>query len=248
VVLDPFVTAQFLGIVGSTLNGEAVLKGRSLFANRLDDEVAASQITLIDDATNPLAYTASEVDGEGLATRRKALIEGGVLRQFVHSAYSGRRSGAASTGNAVRGGFKGTPGCGCLALSLLPGTRTQADLVKGIDDGVLIQMVTGLHSGVNPISGDFSTGASGLLIHGGELAGPVKEFTIASTLQRMLTEVVEVGNGIALALRHLALRVAHRHCPMRRSEVEVAARRPQPGGRAALIPGRPRARSAGSRR
>lgn len=197
VVLDPFVTAQFLGIVGSTLNGEAVLKGRSLFADRLDDQVAAPFLTLVDDATNPLAYTAGEVDGEGLATRRKALIEDGVLRQFVHTSYSGRRAGTASTGNAVRGGFKGTPGCGCLALSLAPGTRPQAELVKGISDGVLVQMVTGLHSGVNPISGDFSTGASGLLIKNGELAGPVKEFTIASTLQRMLTDVVEIGSDVA---------------------------------------------------
>ncbi len=196
VVLDPFVAAQFLGIVGSTLNGEAVLKGRSLFANRLGDEVANPLVTLVDDATNPLAYTASEVDGEGLATRRNVLIDNGVLRQYVHSSYSGRRSGSASTGNAVRGGFKGTPGCGCLALSLAPGKRSQADLVRGIDDGVLIQMVTGLHSGVNPISGDFSTGASGLLIRNGELAGPVKEFTIASTLQRMLTDVVEVGGDV----------------------------------------------------
>lgn len=196
VVLDPFVTAQFLGIVGSTLNGEAVLKGRSLFADRLDDQVAAPFLTLVDDATNPLAYTAGEVDGEGLATRRKALIENGVLRQFVHTSYSGRRAGTASTGNAVRGGFKGTPGCGCLALSLAPGTRPQAELVKGISDGVLVQMVTGLHSGVNPISGDFSTGASGLLIKNGELAGPVKEFTIASTLQRMLTDVVEIGSDL----------------------------------------------------
>jgi PmbA protein len=196
VVLDPFVAAQFIGIVGSTLNGEAVLKGRSLFANRLGDEVANPLVTLVDDATNPLAYTASEVDGEGLATRRNVLIDRGVLQQYVQSSYSGRRSGGASTGNAVRGGFKGTPGCGCLALSLAPGTRSQADMVRGIDDGVLIQMVTGLHSGVNPISGDFSTGASGLLIRNGELAGPVKEFTIASTLQRMLTDVVEVGGDL----------------------------------------------------
>ena len=196
VVLDPFVSAQLLGIIGSTLNGESVLKGRSLFADRLGDQVAATVVTLVDDATNPLAYTASEVDGEGLATRRNVLLEAGVLRQFVHSSYSGRRSGGASTGNAVRGGFKGTPGCGCLALSLVPGSRSQAELVRSIDDGVLIQMVSGLHSDVNPISGDFSTGASGLLIRNGELAGPVKEFTIASTLQRMLTDVLEVGGDL----------------------------------------------------
>jgi PmbA protein len=196
VVLDPFVTAQFLGVLSATLNGESVLKGRSLFANRVGEQVAAPLVTLVDDATNPLAFSASPLDGEGLATRRTVLIDGGVLQGFVQSSYSGRRSGTASTGNATRGGFKSTPGCGCLALSLTPGARPQVDLVADIDDGVLIQMVQGLHSGVNPVSGDFSTGASGLLISGGELGAPVREFTIGSTIQRMLQDVVEIGGDV----------------------------------------------------
>ena len=68
--------------------------------------------------------------------------------------------------------------------------------MAGIDDGVLIQQVAGIHSGVNPVSGDFSTGASGLLIAGGTLGGPVREFTIASTIQRMLKDVAEVGGDV----------------------------------------------------
>ena len=101
-----------------------------------------------------------------------------------------------STGNAVRGGFNGTPGVGCLALSLAPGTRTQEELIADVDDGVLVQSVQGLHSGVNPISGDFSTGAAGLLITNGAVGAPVREFTIASTLQRMLLDIVEVGGDV----------------------------------------------------
>ncbi len=196
VVLDPYVTAQFLGVISSTLNGEAVLKGRSLFANRLGEQVADSRFTLVDDPTNPLAYTATEVDGEGLAARRNVLIENGVLQKFVQSSYSGRRSGLASTGNAVRGGFRGTPGCGCLAMQLVPGERRQPEIIAGIDCGVLIQSVQGLHSGVNSISGDFSTGAGGRMIRNGELAEPVREFTIASTLQRMLLDVLEIGGDV----------------------------------------------------
>ncbi|HWC66871.1 MAG TPA: TldD/PmbA family protein [Acidimicrobiales bacterium] len=196
VVLDPFVTAQLLRVMSATLNGEAVSKGRSFFAGRLGEVVASPLFTLVDDPTNPLAYTASEVDGEGLGTRRNVLVEAGVLQMFVQSAYSARRAGTVSTGNAVRGGFSGPPRCGCLALSLAPGTKQQAALVAGVDDGLLVQSVQGLHSGVNPVSGDFSTGASGLLIRGGELGAPVKEFTIASTLQRMLLDVVEVGGDV----------------------------------------------------
>jgi PmbA protein len=153
-------------------------------------------VTLIDDPTNPQAYTATDVDGEGLAARRNVLIDNGVLRQFVHNSYSARRAGTVSTGNATRGGFAATPGVGCLALSLVPGTRSQAELVADVDDGLLVQQMQGLHSGVNPISGDFSTGAAGLLISNGEVGRPVREITIASTLQRMLLDIVEIGGDI----------------------------------------------------
>ena len=196
IVLDPLVTAQLLSIVASTLNGEAVVKGRSLFKDRLGDEVAPAFVTLVDDPTNPLAYTAADVDGEGLAARRNPLIEDGVLRQFTHNSYSARRAGTVSTGNATRGGFSGTPGVGALALSLVPGTRSQDELIADIDDGLLVQSVSGIHSGVNPISGDFSTGAAGLMIRDGGVAEPVREFTIASTLQRMLHDIVEIGGDL----------------------------------------------------
>ncbi len=196
VVLDPWVTAQLLGIVGHTLTGESVLKGRSMFAERLGEEVATGSITLLDDATNPEAFTASMVDGEGLATRATPLISDGVLTGFLHNSYSGRRSGSASTGSAVRAGFKGAPGVGAHALALAPGDRSQADLVADIDDGFLVQGVAGLHSGVNPVSGDFSTGAEGLRIRNGEVAEPVREVTIASTIQRLLQDVVAIGNDV----------------------------------------------------
>ncbi|MEY3266452.1 MAG: hypothetical protein RJA15_898, partial [Actinomycetota bacterium] len=144
VVLDPMVTAQFLGIIGSTLNGESVVKGRSLFATRLGEVVASPLITLVDDPTDSRAYSASEIDSEGLAARRNVLIKDGVLQMFVHSSYSARRAGTKSTGNAVGGGV------GCIALQLAPGTQTQEELIAGIEEGVLIQSVQGLHSGVNP--------------------------------------------------------------------------------------------------
>ena len=195
VVLDPMVTAQFIGIIGSTLSGEAVLKGRSLFADRLGELVAATSITLVDDPTEVQAFTAAEADGEGLATRRNVLIEDGRLNMFIQNSYTGRRLGTASTGNAVRG-YASTPSVSTIALALAPGERQQEAMIADLDNGVLIQGVSGLHSGVNPISGDFSTGADGLRIRDGELAEPLREFTIGSTLQRMLLDVIEVGGDL----------------------------------------------------
>jgi PmbA protein len=196
VVLDPWVTAQLLGILGHTLTGEAVQKGRTPFADRLAELVASPQVTLVDDPTDERSFTATAVDGEGLATRRNELISGGVLGGFVHDALTARRAGSASTGCAVRGGLARTPSVGCRSLALVPGSMSQVELVAAVGEGVLVQDVAGLHSGVNPVSGDFSTGAEGLRITGGALAEPLREFTIASTLQRMLTDVSHVGSDL----------------------------------------------------
>ena len=111
------------GCVASALSGEALVKGRSFFAGRVGEPVAAPTVTLVDDPTDPRAFGAATHDGEGLACRRNVLIEGGVLRKFVFDTVSARRAGAVSTGSAVRGGFAGTPSAGCRALVLAPGSR-----------------------------------------------------------------------------------------------------------------------------
>ncbi|HET9733247.1 MAG TPA: TldD/PmbA family protein [Acidimicrobiales bacterium] len=196
VVFDKRVTTTLLGIVASTFSGEAVLKGRSLFADRLGDNVAASSVTLVDDPTLAEAFGASRYDGEGLASRRNVLIRSGVADHFLYDSYSGRRAGAAPTGSAVRAGFKSGPGVGHRAVYLVPGDKDAEQIMREVGNGLLVQSVIGVHSGVNPVSGDFSVGVEGLMIRDGELAEPVREATIASTLQRMLLDVSHVGNDM----------------------------------------------------
>jgi PmbA protein len=192
VVFEPRLAAVLLGIAGGTLTGERVLKGRSPFADRVGERIASPLVTLVDDPTDQRSFGAVPFDGEGLATRRNVLLEQGVLRGFLHNTYSGRRAGTASTGSAVRG-YASTPGVGCQALALAPGEGTLDELIGAVDRGLLVQSLTGLHSGVNPVSGDFSVGAEGLMIRGGALAEPVREVTIASTLQRLLLDIRAVG-------------------------------------------------------
>lgn len=194
-VLEPRMAATLLGVVAGTLNGESVLKGRSPFADRIGERIASPLLTLVDDPTDPRSLGADTHDGEGLATRRVPLIEGGVLQGFLHNTMTGRRAGVPSTASAVRG-FRSTPSVGAQALAISPGAGTLDELVAGVDHGVLVQSMTGLHSGVNPVSGDFSVGVEGLMIRGGERAEPVREATVASTLQRLLLEVAAVGGEI----------------------------------------------------
>jgi PmbA protein len=196
VVFDPRVVSTLLSVVASSLSGEAVVKGRSFFAGRIGEAVANAAVTLVDDPTDVRAFSASSHDGEGLACRRNVLIADGTLRMFVYDTVSAKRAKTQSTGSAVRGGFAGTPTAGCRALVLTPGTRGAAEIMATVGEGLYVQSVTGIHSGVNPVSGDFSVGAEGLMIRGGALAEPVREVTVASTLQRMLQAVVEIGNDV----------------------------------------------------
>ncbi len=198
VVFDRRAASTLLSVISSALSGEAVAKGRSFFAGRLGEQVGTSAVTLVDDPTDPRAYGASAYDAEGLACRRNVLIDGGRLFGFLYDTVSGSRAGAASTGSAVRGGFAGTPGPGCRALTLAPGTEgtDEAAVLAAVGEGIFVQSMTGVHSGVSPISGDFSVGAEGLVIRNGIFAEPVREITVASTMQRMLQSLVVVGADV----------------------------------------------------
>ena len=198
VVFDRRVATTLLSVVSSALSGEAVAKGRSFFAGRIGEVVGDAALTLVDDPTDPRAYGAASYDAEGLACRRNVLIDRGVLRAFLYDTVSASRAGVASTGSAVRGGFAGTPGPGCRALTLAPGPEgyDEDGVLAAVGEGVFVQSMTGVHSGVNPISGDFSVGAEGLMIRNGRLAEPVREITVASTLQRILQSLVAVGADV----------------------------------------------------
>lgn len=193
VVLDPTVAASFIGLVGRGLSAGAVQRGRSPFAGRVGDEVAGEALTLHDDGLDPEGFASSPIDAEGVPRRRTALVEGKALRTYLYDTYTARRGDAASTGNASRAGYRSQPSVSTSNLIVSPGSLSFRELLSEAGDGVLVTDVAGLHSGVNPVSGVFSVGASGRAIRGGELAEPLREFTIASDLVSMLRAVRAVG-------------------------------------------------------
>ncbi|MEM7273973.1 MAG: TldD/PmbA family protein [Actinomycetota bacterium] len=194
-VLDPHQAATVLGLIGGTLTGDRVLKGRSPFVDRIGETIAAPALSFLDDPTDPASLGADSHDGEGLACRPVPLVADGVLQGFLHDSYTGRRSGAGSTGSAIRG-TRGLPSPGLHALSVRPGEGSLDELIADVEEGLLVFSLAGLHSGVNPVSGDFSVGVEGRMIRNGELAEPINECTIASTLQRLLLDVKAVGGTV----------------------------------------------------
>jgi PmbA protein len=199
VILDPFAASNFLGVLAGALNADNVLKGRSLFADMVGQEVGAPAFTLLDDGRRADGPGACPFDGEGVPSGRTELFTGGVLNGFLHSTYTARRAGNGqrSTGNAKRGGYKGAPGVGTSNFFVEAGDRSFDALLAEAGGGVLIMDVSGVHSGANPISGEFSVGATGRRIGAdGSLGEPLREMTIASTLPEMLQGVRAVGNDL----------------------------------------------------
>ena len=194
VVMDPFVTASVLGVIGSVLTGEAVQKKRSMFAGREGERVAGAQVNLLDDGIHPEGLATAPFDGEGVPTRQTGLIKNGILQAFLYDAYSGRKDGRISTGNGSRGTYRSQPHVSPTNLRLLGGGVTPADMLADVDLGFYVMDVTGMHSGVNPVSGDFSVGATGRLIRSGNLSEPVREVTIAGNLLAMLDTIKKIGN------------------------------------------------------
>ena len=193
VVLDPTVAASFIALIGRGLTASSVQRGRSPFAERLGDEVANQVLALHDDGLDPDGFASAPFDAEGVPRRRTALIEGSTLRTFLYDTYTANRGEAASTGNASRSGYRSQPSVSASNLIVAPGELSFAGLLREAGEGVLVTDVAGLHSGVNPVSGVFSVGASGCVIRDGELAEPLREFTIASDLVSMLRAVRAVG-------------------------------------------------------
>jgi PmbA protein len=193
VVLDATVAASFVGLLGGGLSAKAVQRGRSPLAGRLGQEVASTVFTLHDDGREPSGPASAPFDGEGVPRRRTALIEGGRLRSYLYDTYSANREGGASTGSAARGSYRSLPSVSTSNLVVAPGSHSFEELLAQAGEGVFVDDVAGLHSGANPVTGVFSVGASGRMIRGGQLAEPVREFTIAGELVAMLGAVSAAG-------------------------------------------------------
>ncbi|NLC77635.1 MAG: TldD/PmbA family protein, partial [Clostridia bacterium] len=161
---------------------------------KLGTQVCSSFISIIDDGALPGAIMSAPFDGEGVSTGRTALIEKGTLKNFLHNSYTATKDGVTSTGNAVRS-FKSTPEVGTTNFFIEAGSVSRDELLSGIEQGFYVTEVMGMHT-ANPISGDFSVGASGLWIEKGKLTKAVRGVAIAGNLLSLLEQVDCVADDL----------------------------------------------------
>ncbi len=194
VIFDPNVARSLIGGIITAINGERVLQGASFLKDFLNTQFASPLLTIIDDGTRPKSMGSAPFDGEGVPTVKNVLVEKGFLRSFIYNTQAAKRAGVKSTGNASRGGFSSLPGIGTHSIYLLPGNSPVNEIIAATKKGLLLREVTGY--GIDPVSGNFSGGASGLWIVNGEIAHPVKGVTIAGKATDILKAIDMMGNDI----------------------------------------------------
>jgi PmbA protein len=198
IVFAPEVARSLLGSVFEAASGDSIWRHASFLAGRLGEQIAASNLTIVDDNAMLLpggagGFGSSPFDGEGLPSLRTVVVEHGVLRNYLLNTYTARKLGMKSTHNASRG-LAGTPGIGCGNLYLEPGSLTPEEIIAGVPAGLYVTGLMGF--GVNVVTGDYSRGATGLWIENGVLTHAVEEVTIASNLAEMLKNVTAIGNDL----------------------------------------------------
>jgi PmbA protein len=179
VVLDPRVGGGLIGALLGAMAGPSIARKTSFLLGREEEQLFAPGIAIVDDPHRRRGLKSKPFDGEGVATRRRALVEDGRLTGWLLNAASAAQLGLAVTGHATRG-IGGSPGTGATNVHLEPGPLSPAELIADIAQGLYVTEMIG--QGVNPVTGDYSRGASGFVIEKGEIARPVAEITIAGNL------------------------------------------------------------------
>jgi len=197
VIVDSMVAAEFMEIFAASLSSENVQKGKSLLSGRLGKKVLSQTINIIDSGLIPGKLGSRPVDDEGVSSREKTLIKEGILQGFLYNTYTAKKDGVTSTGNAVRSGFSGLPFVGISNIYIEAVSRSDVmnlgQLFKLVGKGIYVTDAMGIHL-VNPVSGEFSLGVSGLWIEDGEIQFPVKETVISGNLLSLFERVEAVGD------------------------------------------------------
>ncbi|MGE5616355.1 MAG: metalloprotease PmbA [Bacillota bacterium] len=184
ILFEANIAGSLLGHFVSAASGSSLYRHSSFLEGRLDTPVFAPQVDILEDPHRPGEMASAFFDAEGVATEPRGIVEGGVLKGWFLSTYSARKLGLRTTGNA--GGNHN--------LILRPGKLDLDGLVKKMGRGFLVTELMG--QGVNPVTGDYSRGASGFWVEGGEIRFPVEEVTIAGNLRSMFGSIVDVGSDV----------------------------------------------------
>lgn len=196
VIIENRIFADIISAFSPVFSGENVQKGLSLLKNKVGSKIASELLTIVDDPFLKDGFATRAFDDEGTPTRVNKIIDKGRLNTYLHNWKTAEKDGVKSTGHGSRSSYKGSLSISPSNLYIEKGDKTLEGLVESIDNGLLITEVAGLHSGLNPVSGDFSLSASGYEILNGKIGRPVNLITIAGNLYEVFNNIEGVANDL----------------------------------------------------
>ncbi len=194
-VLDNRVVCDLLSAWAPSFLGDNVCKGKSYLRDKIGQGIASPMVHLIDDGLYPRGLGSAPFDDEGTPQRKTALVQGGRLLTYLYDRYWSKKAGSKSTGNSVRGQTSSPPAPSPSNLFISPGTRSFDQLTGSMEHGFLITDLMGVHL-ADPVSGEFSLGASGMWIEKGEALFPVKGVTMSGSIHELFCAVDELGDDL----------------------------------------------------
>jgi PmbA protein len=197
VIFTPFNGWTVLLCLAAPLRGDNITQGRSYLADKLGETIAASLVTIIDDATMSGGPATRAFDGEGVPAKRLEMVKNGVLQSYFTDLGSARKLGLEPGGNAMRRSYTSQPEIGASNYSLTAGSQTPEEIIKSTRRGLLLNNLSGWWVGISPIADDYSSAAIGYWIEDGEIAYPVKGINIGGSLREMLANVDMIGNDLS---------------------------------------------------
>lgn len=200
VIIENDAFADLLGAMSGIFSGEAVQKGVSKLKGKIGEVIANSIVTITDNPHLKDGYGSTPFDAEGVPTQCKHLIENGILKTYLHNLKTAKKDNIKTTGNAAKGGYKGTMGISTFNLYLEKGNLSFQELLDKLQNGVLITGFSGLHSGLNSISGDFSLATEGFLIENGAITKPLNQVTSAGNFFDLLKNIEYIGTDLKFNL------------------------------------------------
>ncbi|HUU28039.1 MAG TPA: TldD/PmbA family protein [archaeon] len=195
-VVSPEVGTQIFSYIVGMLSADQVQKGKSLFAGKLETNVASSVLNLVDDGRLKGGLATSPVDGEGVPKQTTPLIVDGVLKNYLFDSYTAKKGKVKSTGNRSRGSYQSQGRIDSTNLYLRQGTLKPEAIISGIDKGFYLKDAMGLHAGIDSTSGDFSIPVAGFMIEKGEIAFPVRGVSIGGNLFDFLKSVDKIADDL----------------------------------------------------
>jgi len=198
IVIDAKAASSLLSVFFSMFSAEFAQKGFSLLEEKIGDNIASDVVTIVDNPLLPYAVGSTPFDSEGVASFKKYVVQNGVFKTFLHNTKTAKKAGVASTGNATKQDHRSSVGVGPTNFYIEPSEKTKEQLLVSMGNGLIIDGFAGLHSGTNPISGEFSLQAEGHFVENGNVVHSVEQITLSGNFLNILSGIVSVADDLEL--------------------------------------------------